>query len=175
MRHYHSFSAPTGKRRAPILGGLPVLLAASLVATSFAQSTPDATQDPRTPHPQMHRLGPVSPEFLRDSIGVSGAKLDEYTKRYQSHMAETKPARDSLQSARRSMRAALESGDRAAARERRQGLRSTAEHLRSRDREFEAGLKDILSQDQQKRYSDWKEQRIKLARERRHEGRRGHH
>jgi hypothetical protein len=90
-------------------------------------------------------------------------------------MAETKPARDSLQSARRSMRAAFESGDRSAARERRQGVRGTAEQLKKRDREFEAGLKDILSEEQLKRYSDWKEQRIKLARERRHELRRGRH
>jgi hypothetical protein len=116
----------------------------------------------------MRHWGPASPEILRDSIGVSGAKLDQYTKRYQSYMAQTKPARDSLQTAMRSMRSDYQKGDRAAARNRRDAVRKEAESLMQRDRQFEAGLKDILSQDQQKRYAEWRENQIKLAREWRH-------
>ncbi len=174
MPHFDSFPQLTRKRRALLVGGLPVLLALSLVGSPLAQSTPGASAGPRGPHPRLHRLGPVSPDFLRDSIGVTGAKLDQYSKRYQSYMAQTKPARDSLQSAKRSVRAAFEGGDRNAARDRRQAVRRQAEQLMKRDRDFEAGLKDVLSQDQQKRYSEWKEQRTNLARERRHEARRGH-
>jgi Spy/CpxP family protein refolding chaperone len=174
MPYFNSFPQPTRKRRALLLGGLPALVALGLVGSPFAQSTPGAVEGPRGPHPRMHRPGPVSPQFLRDSIGVTGAKLDQYNKRYQSYMAQTKPARDSLQSAMRSIRTAFESGDRGTARNRRQAVRRQAEQLIKQDRDFEAGLKDILSPDQQKRYSEWKEQRIKLARERRQEGRRGH-
>jgi hypothetical protein len=73
----------------------------------------------------------------------------------------------------RSIRQAYQSGDRTAARSRRQSLKPQAEALMKRDREFEAGLKDILSSDQQKRYAEWKERRIKLAREQHRHGRRG--
>ena len=174
MSYFRSSPTQPTRRRALVFGGLPVLLAFALVGSPLAQNTPGAYDGPRGPGQPLHRLGPVSPEFLRDSIGVTGANLDQYTKRYQSYMAQTNPVRDSLQSAKRSIRAAFESGDRNAARDRRQAVRRQAEQLMNRDREFEAGLKDILTQDQQKRYSEWKEQRIKLARERRHEFRRGH-
>jgi hypothetical protein len=122
----------------------------------------------------MRLLGPISPEILRDSIGVTGTKLDQYTGRYRSHMAATKPARDSLQNAMRSIRQAYESGDRTAARSRRRAVKQQAQALIERDREFEAGLKAVLSVDQQKRYAEWKEQRIRLAREQHRHGHRGH-
>jgi hypothetical protein len=122
----------------------------------------------------MRLLGPVSPEILRDSIGVTGAKLDQYTSQYRSHMAATKPARDSLRTAMRSIRDSYQSGDRANAQSRRQAVRQEAESLKKRDREFEAGLKNILSQDQQKRYSAWRENQIKMARQWRHQRHRDH-
>jgi Spy/CpxP family protein refolding chaperone len=121
----------------------------------------------------MRMLGPVSPEVLRDSIGLTGAKLDQYTREYRSHMAATKPARDSLQTAMRSIRDTYKKGDRTAARSQRQALRQQAQALRKKDQEFEAGLKNILTPDQQKRYAQWKEERIKLAHEHR-QGRRDH-
>jgi hypothetical protein len=106
---------------------------------------------------------------MRDSIGVTGAKLEDYTKRYESHMAATKPARDSLLNAIEAMRS--KGGDRSAPRERRGALRGQFEALAQRDQQFEASLKDLLSQDQQKRYAEWKENQRNLARKRWHRDR----
>ena len=159
------------RSRGLFLAGAPVVLALGLVGSPLAQSGPRPHQ-PDGPRQAVRHLGPVSPEILRDSIGLSGAKLDQYTRRYQTYMAQTKPTRDSLQTAMRSARSDYEKGDRAAARSRRDRIRTEVASLRKRDQEFEAGLKGILSKDQQKRYDAWKENQMKLAREWRHQHRR---
>lgn len=168
-----SFTQPSSRTRSFVLAGLPFVLAFGLVGSPLAQSGP-GPEKPRGRHPAMRHLGPVSPEILRDSIGVTGAKLDQYTRQYRSHMAATKPARDSLRTAMRSIRESYKSGDRTNAQNRRHAVRQEAESLMKRDREFEAGLKNILSQDQQKRYAEWRENQIKLARQWRHHWRRHH-
>jgi hypothetical protein len=109
---------------------------------------------------------------MRDSIGLTGAKLEQYTRRYNSHMAATKPARDSLRNALEAMRSSRRSGDRSTVRERRGALRGQFEELAKRDQQFEANLKDLLSQDQQKRYAAWKDNQRDLARKRWHRGHR---
>jgi Spy/CpxP family protein refolding chaperone len=107
--------------------------------------------------------GPPAPAVMRDSIGLNGDKLKEYTRRYENYISNTKPVRDSLQATLKSMRSSFESGDRAAAREHRDTLRRQADQLSQKDQEFENGLKQLLSADQQKRYSEW-EQRQEQAR-----------
>jgi hypothetical protein len=162
-----SFPRPSTRARSFVLAGLPFVLALGLVGSPVAQTGP-GPEKPHGRHPAMRQLGPVSPEILRDSIGVTGAKLDQYARQYRSHMAATKPARDSLRIAMRSIHEAYKSGDRTTAQNRRQAVRQEAESLMKRDREFEAGLTKILSQDQQKRYTGWKENQIELARQWRH-------
>lgn len=175
MPHLNFSLRPFRSGRGLAMAGLPVVLVMSLVGSPFAQNGPPGHEaKPHGPHPRMGALGPASPEIMRDSIGVTGAKLEQYTKRYQSYMASTKPARDSLRNELASARTAYEKSDTAAVRNRRPVIRQQAEALRDRDRKFEAGLKDILSSDQQKRYASWKENQIKLAQARRHEWRQGH-
>jgi hypothetical protein len=87
-------------------------------------------------------------------------------------MAATRPARDSLRAALQAMRAAGRNGDRSAAREGRAALRGQFQALAKRDQQFEASLKDLLTQDQQNRYAQWKETQRDLARKRWH---REHH
>ena len=168
-----SFTQPSSRARTFVLAGLPFVLALGLVGSPFAQTGP-GPEKPRGRHPAMRHLGPVSPEILRDSIGLAGPKLDQYTRLYRSHMDATKPARDSLRAAMRSIREAYKSGDRPTAQNRRQAVRQEAESLMKRDREFDAGLKKMLSQDQQKRYAEWRENQIKLARQWRHQRHRDH-
>ena len=168
-----AFAQPPSRARSLVLAGLPFVLAFGLVGSPFAQTGP-GPEKPRGRHPAMGQLGPISPEILRDSIGVTGAKLDQYTREYRNHMAATKPARDSLRTAMRSIHEDYKKGDQAAAQNRRRAARKEAESLMKRDHEFEAGLKKILSQDQEKRYSEWRENQIKLAREWRHQRQRNH-
>jgi hypothetical protein len=58
--------------------------------------------------------------------------------------------------------------DRSATRERRGALREQFQALAKQDQQFEASLKDLLTQDQQKRYAQWKENQRDLARRRWH-------
>ena len=175
MPHLNSSARPFRRNRGLILAGLPAVLAISLVGSAPAQSGPPGHDSPHHgPRPAMRSLGPVSPEILRDSIGVTGAKLDQYTKKYQSYMASTKPARDSLRNELASARSAYQKGDTTALRNKRPEIRKQAQALRDRDRKFEEGLKDILSSDQQKRYASWKESQMKLAQARMHDWRKEH-
>ncbi|HEY9014522.1 MAG TPA: hypothetical protein VIM84_05630 [Gemmatimonadales bacterium] len=175
MPHLNSPARPFRRNRGLMLAGLPAVLAISLVGSSFAQSGPPGHEGPHNgPRPAMRSLGPVSPEILRDSIGVTGAKLDQYTKKYQSYMASTKPARDSLRNELASARSAYQKGDTTAFRNKRPEIRKQAQALRDRDKKFEEGLKDILSSDQQKRYASWRESQMKLAQARMHDWRKEH-
>jgi hypothetical protein len=170
MSHRFSLKTPSQAHRALILVGLPILLAIGAVGSPFAQSGPADHGAAPGPGPRRHhgQMGPIAPAILRDSIGVTGSKLEQYTRRYDSHMATTKPARDSLESAMRSMRTAFQSGDRAAAGERRQAIKRQSDQLAKSDQQFQASLKDLLSKDQQKRYAKWQEEQLNLARERWH-------
>ena len=57
--------------------------------------------------------GPASPAILHDTVGLSGAKLQQYSKQYDTYIASTKVARDSLRSNLQAIHSAYESGDRA--------------------------------------------------------------
>ena len=110
--------------------------------------------------------GPLAPAVVQDSVGVGGKQLEEYARRYSSLMAASRPARDSLRTTMETMRTAFEQGDRAAARDRRGTLERQSKTLLDQDKEFEKGLKDLLSKDQQKRYQKLKQNREKDARDR---------
>jgi hypothetical protein len=176
MSHAPSLKTPSPVRRSLILVGLPVLLAIGSVGSSLAQSGPKERGTEPAPRAGRHHgpVGPIAPAILRDSIGVTGAKLQQYTRRYDSHMAATRPARDSLQKAMQAMRTAFQSGDRAAAAERRQAIKRQSDELAKRDQQFQAGLKDLLSKDQQKRYAKLNEDQLNLARGRWHREQRDH-
>jgi hypothetical protein len=108
--------------------------------------------------------GPASPAILRDTVGLSGAKLQQYSKQYDTYIASTKVTRDSLRSNLQAMRSAHEGGDRSAARDRRDTVMRQSQDLSRRDQEFEKSLKALLSSDQQKRYDQWKADRQKNER-----------
>ena len=164
----HALTLPSTARRALILASLPILLAVGSASPASSQTAaPDTSREGPKPRKGLAQRGPIAPAVLRDSIGVTGAKLEQYTQRYNSHMAATKPARDSLRSAFEAMRGAR-SGDRSAAREQRGALRERFQDLAKRDQQFEASVKDLLSQDQQKRYAEWKQNQRNKARNRWH-------
>jgi hypothetical protein len=116
--------------------------------------------------------GPPAPATLRDSIGLSTEQVERYTQRYSTYMAQTKPARDSLRTTMKEVRAAYESGDRSEARGRRDALQPQSDGLAKKDQEFEKSLRDSLTKDQQVRYDQWRKSREAADRERHHQ--RGH-
>ena len=123
-------SAPLQLAR--VLVGLTLLLGLS-AGMAQAQGSSDPSGDHAGPphHHNMQRSaaldGPPAPAVLRDSIQLSGKALQQYTQRYESHMASTKASRDSLRASMQAARAAFEKGDRSEAQSRREGLREAME------------------------------------------------
>jgi hypothetical protein len=174
----------TGLARAAVWLGLTLALQLGVAASSLAQN--DSVAQRPGPSEGMrhgggrHRMfshgilqGPPAPEVLRDSIGLSGDRLQHYTQRYTTYVAQTRPVRDSLRTSVEAMRAAFHSGDRSSARSRRDALSRQAQDLGQRDQEFEKTLRAGLSKDQQNRYDKWKESREKAWRAEHKHGRRG--
>jgi hypothetical protein len=175
-----SFRKPLPVRSGIRLLGLPVILSAMLAAPLMAQSGAGVSPDSRpqsgwaehrgSPRHRMEALeaavGPASPAILRDTVQLSGAKLDQYTKQYNAYIASTRVMRDSLRNNLQTMRSAFQSGDRSRAGEQRDVAMRQAQDLQKRDQEFEKSVKPLLDQNQQKRYDTWKNDRQKNAHER---------
>jgi hypothetical protein len=169
---------PSIAQRGLLSVGLPLILIAGLARSPFAQSGPGTSTDPGNPPgqsgwgehqgPPRHRMagmeaaeGPASPAILRDTVQLSGDKLQQYTKRYDAYMTSTKVARDSLRANLQAIHSAFQSGDRSAARDRRDLVMRQADDLSKRDQQFEKDIKSLLNKDQQKRYDKWKDDRQK--------------
>jgi len=100
---------------------------------------------------------------MRDSLQVSGKELQQYTKLYDSHMAATKPLRDSVRSSVQAARAAYDKGDRSEAQAGREKIQQQGKKLAEQDKKFEDSLKSVLTKDQQTRYQQWKDKRRQEA------------
>jgi Spy/CpxP family protein refolding chaperone len=175
-----SFRKPLPVRSGIRVLSLPLILTGMLAAPLMAQSGAGVSPDSRpqngwgghrgSPRHRMEALGaaegPASPAILRDTVQLSGGKLDQYTKKYNAYIASTKVTRDSLRSNLQAMRSAFQGGDRSKARDQRDLIMSQAQDLQKRDQEFEQSVKPLLNKDQQKRYDTWKNDRQKNAQER---------
>jgi hypothetical protein len=158
--------------------GLSAIVLAGATLPLHAQNADTAAPSPRAnggwgdhagrPRHRMAGMeavaGPASPAILRDTVGLSGPKLQQYSKQYDTYIASTKVARDSLRSNLQAIRSAYESGDRSATRDRRDTVMRQSQDLSRRDQAFEKSLKALLSSDQQKRYDQWKADRQKNER-----------
>jgi hypothetical protein len=174
-----SLRKPLPVRSGVRLLGLPVILTGMLATPLMAQSGAGVSPDSRpqsgwgehrgSPRHRMEALeaavGPASPVILRDTVQLSGAKLDQYTKQYNAYIASTKVTRDSLRNNLQTMRSAFQSGNRARAGEQRDVAMRQAQDLQKRDQEFEKSVKPLLDENQQKRYDTWKNDRQKNAHE----------
>ena len=165
-----SYTAPTVARRLiRVFASLPLLLGLS-TGVPQAQGGSDPSGDhTHPPHQHMQRSaaldGPPAPAILRDSIHLTGKGLQQYTRRYESHMSATKASRDSLRAGMQAARLAFEKGDRLEAQSRRERLEKQWKQLAEQDKKFEAGIKDILTKDQQTRYQQLQENRQQQARD----------
>src|SRR5215208_3823507 len=165
--------------------GLSLLLGFGTAGVAHAQGAPDTAGGDHAgrPHGHMARFsrlnGPPAPAFMRDSLQVSGKQLQQYTQRYDSHMAATKALRDSVRSSLQTAHAGYEKGDRSEAVSERERIQQQWKKLAEQDKEFEDGLKSVLTKDQQTRYQQWKDKRKQEAhdqwRQHRAEGGQGWH
>jgi Spy/CpxP family protein refolding chaperone len=150
---------------------VPLLLGMGLAGPAGAQTAADTSRggDHWPEHRSMHRMGavdgPPSPTFMRDSIRVTSKELQQYSQRYQTHMAATKTLRDSVRTSLQSMRAAYEKGDRSEARSGRDTVRGQWKRLAEQDKKFADDLKNVLTKDQLTRFQQWRENRKREARQ----------
>lgn len=135
------------------------------------QMGPPRGREGRMPSPNALE-GPPSPAIMRDSVGVTGDQLGQYSGLYANHAAATRSLRDSLRTSMQSMRSAFQSGDRSEARTRHEAVEHQWKELSTRDQAFDKSLKGVLTKDQQKRYDKWKDDREKAARAQWHRQRR---
>jgi Spy/CpxP family protein refolding chaperone len=142
--------------------GLSLMLGIGTAGVAYAQGASDVAGGDHAGrhHGRMVRLldGPPAPAFMRDSLKVSGKELQQYTHRYDTHMAATKALRDSVRSGVRTAHAAYEKGG-SEARSGREKIQQQWKTLAEQDKNFEDSLKSVLTKDQQARYQQWKDKR----------------
>jgi len=117
--------------------------------------------------------GPATPGAMQQIAGLDGDQIKRYTRIYEQHMTATKPARDSVRTALQATRQAFESGDRESARPSRDLVVRLWKDVSKQDEEFDKGLKKILTKDQVKQYSQWREDEKKEAEAQRQDEMRG--
>jgi Spy/CpxP family protein refolding chaperone len=141
--------------------------AAVLVAT-LAFAAPAAAQDTVAgahPHRGGFALsGPPEPEEFQRITGLEEAKQEQYANLYQRYMTNTQPQRDSLKASVEKMREAFQQGDREKAREQRPAARELRSRLADQRKDFEHEVKQLLSQDQWKKYEKWRDDQRARAR-----------
>ena len=172
---------PLARHPVRMLCTLGILVGLGIAGPAEAQRGTDRAGGAQVPlshrhmHPSGRVEGPPVPAFMRDSIGVSGKELQQYTEQYDSHMAATKPIRDSVRASMQAVRTAYEKGDRDAAGAAREKAQGQWKQLAEQDTKFEENLKNVLTKDQQTRYQQWEDKRKEHARDewRQHRGKHG--
>jgi phage-related minor tail protein len=102
--------------------------------------------------------GPATPAVLQDLVDLSSDQLQQYTARYNDHIAATKSVRDSLRTTMQTMRAEFEGGDRESARQHGPIAERLWKDLSPDDEAFSKGLKDLLSKKQLEQYQKWEKE-----------------
>jgi hypothetical protein len=108
--------------------------------------------------------GPPEPEEFQRITGLEETKREQYTNLYQRYMTNTQPQRDSLKASVEKMREAFQQGDREKARDQRPAARELRSRLADQRRDFEQEVKQLVSQDQWKKYEKWRDEQRARAR-----------
>jgi len=163
---------------------ISILAMLSLVGSGFAQATygPDGGWSRRGMGHSGGRMGggserrlpsfeqvegPATPTALQQLVDLNPEQLQTYTTRYNQHIADTKPVRDSLRTTVQAMRAKFENGDRESAREQRPVAERLWKDLSPKDEAFSKGLKDLLTKKQLEQYQKWEKEQAPPERWRR--------
>lgn len=105
--------------------------------------------------------GPLMPEEFGALASLDATQESRYATLYQNLMTSTRTERDELKAAREKRRQAMSGGtvDRQALRAELEKLQPAYQRVRQQQETFESALKEFLSKDQLKKYSDWKDQK----------------
>lgn len=110
--------------------------------------------------------GPPAPEEFARITELEDAQRERYAGLHQRFMANTQPQRDSLKIAFDAMREAFRTGDREGARAQRPAVQELREGLAEQQKHFDETLKEFLSNDQWKKYENWrKEERDRVKKQ----------
>jgi hypothetical protein len=107
--------------------------------------------------------GPPTPGTFRQLLSLTDPQTDQYSRAWDSLMADTKVQRDSARVAREAMQSAFRDRNRDGAQQQAQLLTRLGQELRKRDAAFDKSL-GFLTKDQRKQYEEVKKEQ-KKARE----------
>ncbi|HET7790282.1 MAG TPA: hypothetical protein VFK78_05735 [Gemmatimonadales bacterium] len=107
--------------------------------------------------------GPPDPGFVADRFELDTAEAVAYQQVYDSFMAVTEAERDTALSGRRTIQAAFERRDFAAARGDIPLVLQLGDDLDQKEKRFDERVKQVLSSKHFKAYRDWKDDQRKQA------------
>jgi hypothetical protein len=117
--------------------------------------------------------GPPAPATLKGVLSLSDEQVDRYRPLWDRHMNETKPQRDSAQTALTALHRAFDDHDRTVMRQYFPVLHSLAPALEDRDKKFaDKELRPILTKDQAKGFDKWRDGQKRAADDERRQYRR---
>jgi len=110
--------------------------------------------------------GPPTPGTFRQLLSLTDPQTEQYTRAWDSLMADTKAQRDSARAAHEAMRSAFRDRNRDGAQQQAQLLTRLGQDLRKRDNAFDKSL-GFLTKDQRKQYEEVKKEQKKAREEER--------
>ncbi|HXV89977.1 MAG TPA: RidA family protein [Gemmatimonadales bacterium] len=119
---------------------------------------PDGRSGLRAPNlPGLELEGPMDSATARLLLDLTDQQAGRYAQAYDSFMVATRPQRDSARVTTGKMNDRLDSGDRAAATFYAERLQELGKYLKNQQDRFERAQRSLLTDDQARRYRQWKE------------------
>jgi enamine deaminase RidA (YjgF/YER057c/UK114 family)/Spy/CpxP family protein refolding chaperone len=119
--------------------------------------------------PGLELEGPMDSGVARVRLDLTGEQASRYAQAYDSFMVATRPQRDSARVATGKMNDRLDSGDRAAATFYAERLQELGKHLKEQQDRFERMMRPLLTDEQVRRYREWKDTEQRAIAERQRE------
>ena len=119
--------------------------------------------------PGLELDGPMDSATARLLLDLTDEQAGRYAQAYDSFMVATRPQRDSARVATGKMNDRLDSGDRAAATFYAERLQELGKYLKNQQDRFERAQRSLLTDDQARRYREWKETEQRAIAERQRE------
>ncbi len=107
--------------------------------------------------PGLELEGPMDSGVARTLLDLTDEQAGRYAQAYDSFMVATRPQRDSARVATGKMNDRLDSGDRAAATFYAERLQELGKSLKNQQDRFERAQRSLLTDEQARRYRQWKE------------------
>jgi len=107
--------------------------------------------------PGLELEGPMDSGVARRLLDLTDGQASRYAQAYDSFMVATRPQRDSARVATGKMNDRLDSGDRAAATFYAERLQELGKHLKEQQDRFERTMRPLLTDEQARRYREWKD------------------